>query len=118
MLNISEILKKKTPQKIKKSQRAELIDGIYTLYCSPTQNLLRKKENWKRYVKNCKENGLNIKDTKNVEKFKKNKLFIKVLPIKAFCFKLSHIKTLDLFYVLSESKDRNRREQSIAKFIL
>ncbi len=117
MLNISEILKQKSPKKFQKSQRAEITKEIYELYCSPTQDKLRKIENWKRYVKHCKENNLKIKDDTNVLRFKKNKLFIKCLLVKAFCFRISHIKTTDLFYCLSEAKDRDRRGQSIAKFL-
>jgi len=116
MLNIKDIISSKITKTVEKSQRAELIKELYSLYCSPVQNKLRKIENWKRYVKYCKENKLNLKE--NVDKFRKNKLFIKILPIKAFCFKTSHIKTQDLWYVLSVARDKNGREQSIAQFLL
>ena len=53
MLNIQEILNKEK-QNICKSERAELIKQIYEIYTCPQERVLRKKENWKRYVKYLK----------------------------------------------------------------
>jgi hypothetical protein len=104
------------PKKSRLSERSLVIKDLYALYISPQENIHRKKENWKRYVMWLKENR--FKNTKeNQVLFMKHKLFITVMPIKRFCFFISHIPTQDLYYTLSVGKDKIARQDSFSKFL-
>lgn len=102
------------PPKKKGSKRADLIKEIYSLYSE--DKLSRKKENWKRYVLHLK--SVNRPDTQpERDKFRTSKLFIKEYPINTFCFLISHIKTDDLFIILSNAKDMRHREMNYGGYI-
>lgn len=112
-LDIKSILKNRSENiSNPKSQRAEIISQIYEYYL-----LDNKKQNWKNYIKWLKCNKLkHSKD--NMSIFKKTKEYHKNIPIKSFCsFWLSHIKTFDLFYILSIAKDKNNRNESFNKWL-
>ncbi len=93
-----------------KSQRSQMIKEIYAFYTSEQERRFRKKENWKRYIQNCKDNRVpvsRITETGTIEKFKKNKSYIKELPVGMFAMRLGHLKTeKDLPYILSICRDR------------
>lgn len=104
-------------EKVKKSERADTISKIYDIYTSPTQRLIRKKENWKRYVKWCKMNKQpNSKESQ--AKFKKSKLYIKEHPVKTICYFISHIPTKDLYFLLSVGKDMENRNQNFSRYLI
>jgi len=94
-----------------KSERSQLIKEMYELYTSDMERILRKKENWRRYVtflKACKH-----KDTEEYRKmFKKGKTFIKEKTLSSFIFFTSHIPTRDLYYCKSVMKDCLNRGKS------
>lgn len=105
-----------TNYKIKKpkgSERAEIISQIYEFYINDKQN--RKKENWKRYCKWCRDNK-KPKGSENL--FKKTKLYIKELPVKAICVKLAHIPTKDLYYIKSVCFDKFNRGENVGAYLL
>lgn len=102
--------------KKKGGERNYIMQELYALYDSDKETLLRKKENWKRYVAWLR--GQRVCDTKEKqEAFRKSKLFLKKASPKTLAFMVSHIKTKDLYYVLSVCRDRSNRNQSIGKYI-
>lgn len=118
MLNIADILKNKdleSPIKTAKSERAELTKQIDDIHHSVLEHNLRKKENWKRYCAWCKKNKL-PDTTENQSKFKKTKECIK--EQKSLWFLVSHIKTKDLYYIISMMKDSNNRGKSASAWLL
>jgi hypothetical protein len=52
-----------------------------------------------------------------VNAFTKDKRYIKKVPVSRFWFFLSHVPTRDLYYVLSVSKDKANRGESVGAFI-
>jgi len=117
MESIQHLLQFEVVKKPKASERANIISDIFTIYTSQRERVLRKIENWKRYIQFLKENR--TPDTKeNQTKFKKTKQFIKEYDIKSFCFKISHIKTPDLYYVLSVGKDMENRNQNFSGYLM
>ena len=52
MFNIGDFLNKDLiPQeKLARSERAQIIKEMYAIYTHPAERILRKKENWKRYI--------------------------------------------------------------------
>lgn len=116
-MEISEYLKDFKLNNKKTSERAEIIKEIYEIYISKKQTNHRKKANWKRYIIWLKKNK--IPDSKeNQNKFRRSKEFIKTRDIKSFCFLLSHIKTKDLYYILSVGKDMENRDQNFSGYLL
>jgi hypothetical protein len=111
-----------TPQeKISRNKRQQIIKEIYDIYSSLEERKFRKKENWKRYIKHCKENKVpvsGIRDNERIEKFKKNKLFIKDLTSGELAIRLGYLKEKDLFYVLSVAKDRHRCGMPVSAWLL
>lgn len=105
-------------EKTDRNQRRVLMKEIYQLYSSPTQRNLRKKENWKRYCKWCRENKL--PDSKvNQEKFKKTKTFIKEFKEKNFAIVMNPIKGEEnLYYIISVGKDMDRRGDNFGAYII
>ena len=98
-----------------RSQRAEIISEIFDIYTS--QRDLRRKENWKRYVAWLKQyHRVTSKESENL--FKKTKQYIKEMDIKRFCVLISHIKTDDLYYLLSVAKDMNNRNQPFGAYLI
>jgi hypothetical protein len=115
-LSISNYLKD-FPQKKKGSERTDILKQIYSFYDTVQESELRRKENWKRYVKYLKDGK--IRHTpEEVKKFKKNKLFLKPISPASMAFFVSHIPTKDLYYVLSVAKDKSFRGENIGAFIV
>lgn len=102
-----------------KNERNYLMNEIYSLYFTEQERVHNKKYRWKLYVGWLKENRL--PDTKeNQEKFKKTKIFKNTKGFSAkrmASFFLSHVKTKDLYFVLSVVKDRYNRNQSVGQYI-
>jgi hypothetical protein len=111
MYEISELLRIEKPKH--KSERNEIISQIYEFYQNDKQN--RKKENWKRYCKWCRDNKM----PKGSEKlFKKTKLYLKELSSKVIAIKLAHIPTKDLYFMASVCRDKYNRGENIGAFLL
>lgn len=103
------------PQKKRTSERSDLVSQIYALYSSEID--VRKKENWKRYITYLKANR--VRNTpENQAKYKRSKQFIRELPVSSIAYLLSHIKTPELYYVLSEMKDHYNRGTGASKYLL
>ena len=120
-MEIKDYLKDFKIEKQKTSERAELLKEIFSIYTSKQQEHHRKKANWKRYVQWLKKNRT-PESKENQTKFKKVKTkdggFIKTHNIKSFCFLLSHLKTKDLYYVLSVGKDMENRNENFSAWIM
>lgn len=118
MTPISSIIKQE--KKLEKSERAQVIKEIYQLYSSPLEAILRKKENWKRYItwlKLLKLDGDRMNNV-TINRFKKTKLHLKPISITSLCFFLSHMKTNELYFIKSECIDKNNRGYSIGSYII
>ena len=70
---------------------------------------------WKNYIAWLKQNRFkHSRDT--VEEFKK--IAPKEISVKSFCsFWLGHLKTEDLYYLLSIAKDKEQRGESFNKWL-
>lgn len=92
-----------------KNLRRQLIKELYTLYekesNSKAQVLWRKKENWKRYVQWLRARELRH-DAETVRRFRRNARFVEPYNIGRFCDKLSVIKTEDLYWTISNTKEK------------
>jgi len=123
MLGISEILQNKieTGEKLEKSERAQITKEIYQIYTSPSERIHRRKENWKRYVAWLKKNRKKHTNETVIE-FKKTankKMEGKYLQeYKSLWYLTSHIKTKDLYYILSEMKSNLNRGKSASAYII
>lgn len=95
-------------------QRAELIKQIYELY--KEDKISRKKENWKRYIKWLKDFKKENNESSQRD-FKRGNSFIRCYPIGTFCFLTSHIKTDDLYPMLSTAKDKKNRKENVSGYI-
>lgn len=115
ILELSKILR--VPEEKIKSERASILKDLYALYTSPTERMLRRKENWKRYIKFLKYWKEADSDGQR-KSFKKDPGFIKEMPVKSFAIKLAHLNKSDLYYCLSVAKDTNNRNQSVGGWIL
>lgn len=116
---MSELIKDFQPDKVKpKSLRNDLFKQIYSFYYTEQEKMLKKKANWKRYVQYLKDYKLpNTFD--NQKKFKKSKFFIRKMTDKQMaCFFLAHVKTDDLWFVLSVAKDKAFRKESVGAYIM
>lgn len=121
MFDMCSLLKEKQIKKTPKtSERSLNIEELYKLYTSVTERKLRRIENWKRYRLWLMNNRI-PHSPENVTKFRKVKTgvnkFIDEYGISSFAFMTSHIKTSDLYYVLSVARDKNHREQSIGAWL-
>lgn len=114
MQSIQDILKTKEP-KLKKSERAQVISEIYEVYLKDT--IGRKKENWRRYVKWCKDNRF-AHNKENLEKFRESKFLLKEMKVSQICYFLSHIPTKDLYFTRSEVKDKLNRGENVGGYLL
>ena len=99
------------------SQRDVIMKDIYDIYISEKQRVLRKKANWKRYCLWLRENRLKHSNI-TIEKFKKNKQFIKELSIDKVAILLSRNKIEVLYRILSEAKDLNNRNGNASALII
>lgn len=104
-------------EKKKGSERNDVLKQIYSFYDTEQETILRKKENWKRYIKYLKDNKLQSSE-EQIKKFKRNKLFLKKLSSASIAFFLSHVKVNDLYYVLSVVKDKSFRRESVGSYIM
>lgn len=110
ILDEIEKLKKEVPRPIFKSERAELLNQLYTFYEKDY-----KKQTWKEYIiwlrnNNKKHSNDSINDYK--------KIAYKKITIKSFCsFWLSHIPTKDLYYLISIARDCDNRNVSFNKWL-
>jgi len=105
--------------KVKKRSnlRNEVIKEIYQLYSSEKERTIRRIENWKNYIKYLKANK--IRDTKErQQEFKKYKIFIKEKTDKQLAIYLSIIPTESLYYMLSVSRDKYKRGESVGKYVM
>lgn len=121
MKSIQEILQEKVKKKVSPSERAEIMGEIYGLYISEAERINRKRKNWGRYLEWCKVHGVSkskLRDPVNLKSFMRSREFIKELEIKVICYKLSHIKTKDLYYIKSLAQDALNRGKSCGAFIL
>lgn len=116
MESISALLK--APERSSaRSERAEIIKELYTLYTSEAERKLRTSENWKRYCAWLK--AMNLENTpERVEAFKKTRAFLAEMPVSRFCYFLSHVKTGDLYYVASMCRDKHNRGESIGAYVM
>jgi len=118
MQSIGDALKDfKFEPKKKFNPRNDLLKQIYSFYNTEQEDIHRKRANWKRYIQELKNHAW--KDSKeHQEHFKKSKLFLKKQSDKSIAFFLSHIKTDDLWYILSVAKDLTYRNQSVGAYIM
>jgi len=90
------------------SERATIIQDLYNLYLSEKND--RKKENWRRYVKYCKEVKMICPDDFKKVKNPANLKFIGEMTERCFAIKLGHLKSnKDLYYLLSIAKSEKHR---------
>lgn len=116
MIEIKDILLNKEKETLCKSERAELIKQIYEIYTCPHEKILRKKENWKRYIAYLKSNRT-PHTLESLKTFKKTKMYITEKPVTSFCFFLSPIPTKDLYYIISLMKDNKNRGKSASAYL-
>lgn len=118
MLSIQELIQNKIESLGKKekhlNQRQTLIKELYEVY-----ELENKVENYCRYLYWLKKNK-KVKNNETVKEFQKEKLpidkkYIKPNTPSYFAIRLSHIKTEDLYYLISmknDYKNRNKYQRS------
>lgn len=112
MQSIEELLKEKENKKSRfNSERQEVTSQIYELYKLDT-----KRQNYKRYLKWLWENKKE-KSNKMITEFKGTKYYIEPKKIRSFCFLISHIKTKDLYYLLSIGKDKLNRKENFGGWL-
>jgi hypothetical protein len=116
MQDIKDLILNKEAQALCKSERAEMIKQIYDIYTSPHERILRKKENWKRYILYLKSFRFNH-TPETIKQFKKTSQYIKEQPVKSLCFFLSHIPTKDLYFIRSEMLDYKNRGKSASAYL-
>lgn len=98
------------------SERNEIMQSLYGLYDTEKEAVLRKKENWRRYVHWLRKNR--FRDTKERQStFKRSKRFLKKASPKTIAIIVSHIATKDLYYILSVCRDLSNRNKSIGKYL-
>lgn len=105
------------PTKVRLNPRNDILKQIYAFYDTQQEVVLTKRANWKRYIENLKLRK--VKDSIEQQRaFKKSKLFIRKMSPSSMAFFLSHIPTQDLWYVLSVSKDKSFRNESVGAYIM
>jgi hypothetical protein len=99
-----------------RSEREKLLNDLYSLYDTMQEAQLRKMENIRRYKLWLKERR--VKNTKeNQEAFMRSRSFCRKIPKSRFWYFVSHIPTKDLYYILSVSRGKFHRGESIGAFI-
>lgn len=96
------------------NERRVVIREIYEIYVKDGSG--RRKENWKRYCKWCRENKWE-NSVENQKKFRKTKLFINESPARNLAVKMAHVPTKDLYYIKSVAQDKLNRGEPIGGFI-
>lgn len=99
------------------NERSLLVEEIWKLYDSVSEDNLRKKENWKRYVAFLKEKKM-TNSKENQMKFKKSRTFIKKLTPRQIAVKTAHLNKDELSYFFSECKRKAHQGYSIGSFIM
>jgi hypothetical protein len=102
--------------KKERSERDMLLKDIYAQYDTAGEDWLRKLKNIERYKVFLKEQRKR-NSGEMVEAFKKDKRYLKKIPPTRFWFFLSHVPTKDLYHILSVSKDKAHRKESVGAFI-
>lgn len=100
-------------EKQKGSERNFILKEIEEYYLSKQEKNLVKIENWRRYCTWCKMNK-KANTPENQELFRRNRSFIRERPLWSM---LWHIKTKDLYYILSVVKDKFNRNESIGAYL-
>lgn len=101
-LDIPNVIQTTTYTLTKMEKRAFYLEEIHGFYMRESDN--RKKENWRRYCKWCKDNRLS--DTKeNQKKFKKQQQFIKEYSLSRLTYLLNFMPTDDLPYIVSTARE-------------
>ena len=101
--------------KTKLNERQDVLSQIYECYLASKNH--RKIANWKRYVAWLKLSRIPNSE-KAQSKFKKSKEFIREYKPATLAYKLSHIKTKDLYYILSIGKDMVNRKENFGGWLL
>lgn len=110
--SIAELLQQKTFFKAARSERADILKQIYPFYVLST-----RKQNWKRYIAWLKSNK--VKNTKErVIAFKKEKSYLRGRSEKSFAIMLSHIPTKDLYFILSNAKQKDWRNENFSGWLM
>lgn len=95
-----------------RSQRAELFGELYAHYEKGY-----KKDMWMIYGSWLKKNRYKHSKERMAE-FQKSKLFRKKIPVKTFCsYWLGHIKTDDIYYLISIAKDKEHRRENFNRWL-
>lgn len=115
--SITQIVESGLKETVAKSERAEIIKQIYSLYACAQEKKLRSIENWKRFNVWCRERSVPDSDI-NRKLFRRSHNFIKEMDIKSFCIFISMLSLNDLYYVKSVSFDKSNRGESVGAFII
>lgn len=97
-------------RKLDKNERRTIMKELYSFY-----EISYKKNSWDNYILWLKSNRLKH-NPENIEKFKKIN-YKKITPSSFASFWLGFIPTKDLYYILSEAKDRHRRGMNFNKWL-
>lgn len=113
MISLADALAKYKKQEKPKfrSQRSEIISQLYEFYKADW-----KVSTWKNYVAWLKQNRIKNSEESRA-KFKKSTSFFKMMTVRYFCVKISHIPTEDLYYLISIAKDKQNRGESFNKWL-
>lgn len=117
MKSMFEILSVPQVQTPIKSQRNFILSQIIESYRNPKEDLIRKKENFKRYIQYCKDNRLHWKRPEAQSTFKNSRLFLKPYTDKQVAIFLAPLSCTDLFYVSSVCRDKVNRGESVGMYI-
>ena len=108
-------------------KRGICLQEIFDVYSDERQIILRKKENWRRYIlflklnvhqKDSKENQKLFKKWNPTDKEDKKRKFIKEVDIKGMAYFASHIPTDDMPFVVSIAKDKLARNESFMSWFM
>lgn len=115
MQGIAQLLQNRQLAPQDKNERRFILKQLDEIHHSEHERILRKKENWKRYIAYLKT--VKQKDSaENRAIFKKGKTFLK--EYKSLWYFLSHIPTKDLYAALSVAKDKINRGESASSYII
>lgn len=107
-----EAKKAEIPQPKFRSERAELLNELYTYY-----EKSYKQNTWVLYREWLKKNKFKH-STEKVAEYKKDKSYVKIIPIKRFCsYWFNFLKTEDLYYLISIAKDKEKRGENFNRWV-
>jgi hypothetical protein len=117
-------------KKSRKSQRTWLLEELYGIYTHPRQEALLRAENKRRFVEYVKQVDPGaLRDTRNLSRFStlrwnferaklpKGMRYLTPMSPKSFAIRLSHLGLDELYYLISVSRDKNNRNESVGAFI-